>query len=253
MTTPICYQYDAETGAYTGQTPASASPLEPGKFLLPRNATLIAPPTVENDRSVAVFKDGAWSILSDWRGVDLYSTETLQKIDQIKEIGQVPADFDATHIEPPGPEYIWTGEKWIKNAVKEAALQAAALEARWQQIKARRDAGKNGGIKVGEHWFHSDADSRIQHIGLKDAARDLVANGGSLDDVLTIAGQPVMWKTMSGEFVPITGSLTFWIVANAATLDAFLFAAAEQHRAAMMASGDPEYDFSGGWPEAYEG
>ncbi|WP_438452206.1 DUF4376 domain-containing protein, partial [Listeria monocytogenes] len=79
---------------------------------------------------------------------------------------------------------------------------------------------------VGTLWFHSDADSRIQHLGLKDKARDLIAAGGAMTDNLSILGQPVKWKTMDGSFATITAQLAFDIVAAAGDLDARLFAVA---------------------------
>lgn len=125
---------------------------------------------------------------------------------------------------------------------------------RWDAIKAERDRRKAGGFKVGTLWFHSDADSRIQHLGLKDKARDLIAAGGAMTDNLTILGQPVRWKTMDGSFANVTAQLAFDIVAAAGDLDARLFAVAETHRAAMEAAADPAaYDFSAGWPETFGG
>lgn len=124
----------------------------------------------------------------------------------------------------------------------------------WDHIKAERDRRKAGGFKVGTLWFHSDADSRIQHLGLKDKARDLLAAGGAMADNLTILGQPVTWKTMDGSFATITAQLAFDIVAAAGDLDARLFTVAETHRAAMEAAADPAaYDFSAGWPETFGG
>lgn len=126
----------------------------------------------------------------------------------------------------------------------------------WEQIKADRDRRKSGGFKVkvgsSNKWFHSDADSRIQHLGLKDKARDLIAGGGAITDKLTILGQTVKWKTMDGSFVDVSAQVAFDIVAAAGDLDAQLFAAAETHKAAMEAAADPAaYDFSGGWPKVY--
>ncbi|MBR8368540.1 DUF4376 domain-containing protein [Burkholderia cenocepacia] len=124
----------------------------------------------------------------------------------------------------------------------------------WELIKAERDRRKAGGFKVGALWFHSDADSRIQHLGLKDKARDLIVAGGSMVDNLTILGQTVRWKTMDGSFASVTAQLAFDIVAAAGDLDARLFAVAETHRAAMEAAADPAaYDFSAGWPETFGG
>jgi hypothetical protein len=128
--------------------------------------------------------------------------------------------------------------------------------AKWDDIKAVRNRRKAGGFKVkvgsSNKWFHSDADSRIQHLGLKDKARDLIAGGGQMTDKLTILGHTVKWKTLDGSFVDVSAQVAFDIVSAAGDLDAQLFAAAETHKAAMEASADPaSYDFSAGWPPVY--
>lgn len=128
----------------------------------------------------------------------------------------------------------------------------------WEQIKTERDRRKSGGFKVkvgsSNKWFHSDADSRLQHLGLKDKASDLIAGGGAMTDKLTILGQTVKWKTMDGAFVDVSAQVAFDIVAAAGDLDAQLFAASETHKAAMEASADPaSYDFAAGWPATFVG
>lgn len=122
----------------------------------------------------------------------------------------------------------------------------------WEQIKARRDNVKAGGALVAGKWFHTDSDSRTQHLGLKDEARDVLAAGGSMESQLIIDGAPVVWKTMDGTFVPVTAQRAFEIVAVAKVLDKRAFAAAEMHRAAIAAAENPfDYDFSAGWPQTY--
>lgn len=122
----------------------------------------------------------------------------------------------------------------------------------WDAIKAKRDTVTTGGVLVNGHWHHSDDKSRVQYLGLKDSARDIKADGGTNADPITIAGNPVVWKTMAGDFVPVTVGLAFDLVAAVSVLDAQAFAAAEQHRAALNASADPEaYDFAAGWPTVY--
>ena len=145
---------------------------------------------------------------------------------------------------------LYDGTKFTAVVLDPTVIKTARLDA----IKVDRDRRKAGGFKVGMQWFHSDADSRIQHLGLKDKARDMLAAGGAMTDNLTILGQPVKWKTMDGSFATITAQLAFDIVAAAGDLDARLFAVAETHRAAMEAAADPAaYDFSGGWPETFGG
>ena len=111
--------------------------------------------------------------------------------------------------------------------------------ASWEAIKAERDSRTlNGGYKVGAHWYHSDTFSRTQQMGL-------VMLGASLPN-------GVEWKTMGGTKVLMTAALAQQIFAAAAASDIAIFAAAEAHRTAMMASANPAtYDFSGGWPPAF--
>jgi hypothetical protein len=120
-----------------------------------------------------------------------------------------------------------------KLITQENKLEQAKLR-RWDDIKAERDRCKSGGVKVGDKWFHSDDASRIQQIGLK-------MFGASVP--------PVPWKTMDGSFVPMTQELAELIFQGVAASDQVIFAKAEEHRAAMLASADPAtYDFSTGWP-----
>lgn len=162
------------------------------------------------------------------------------------------------------PDFVWTdvspvagiAPNWVKTSngySPPAPPNAEIVKARmWVSIKSERDRRTAAGFKVGEKWFHSDTDSRIKHLGLKDKARDVIASGGQMSDKLVILGQTVKWKTMDGTFVDLSAQLAFDIVTAAGDLDARLFATAETHRAAMAASADPAaYDFSAGWPAAF--
>ena len=121
----------------------------------------------------------------------------------------------------------------------------------WEQIKTERLARNDGGVLVDGYWFHSDLHSRIQYLGLKDDAKD---TDERLDtDTLVIDAENVLWKTMSGAFVPMTRKRVKDIVAAVKVLDKRLFKAAEIHRMTMEASADPEsYDYSTGWPAKYQ-
>jgi len=121
-------------------------------------------------------------------------------------------------------------------AANDAAKPTAEAEM-WKKIKAERDRRKSGGVKVGDYWFHSDADSRIQQIGLV---------------LFGVNVPPVQWKTMSGAFVEMTQTLANQIFQAVAALDQSLFSNAELHKSAMQASEDPSsYDFSDDWPPAF--
>lgn len=126
--------------------------------------------------------------------------------------------------------------------LNEAAPQVAR-QGTWEAIKAKRDhLSDTGGYKVVvggvDKWFHSDAKSKVQQLGL-------VLMGAAVSSVPP-------WKTMDGNFVTMTQALAGQIFAAAATMDGTLFSVAEAHRTAMLAAPDPAvYDFSGGWPALY--
>lgn len=107
----------------------------------------------------------------------------------------------------------------------------------WRKIQAERDRRKSGGVKVGDYWFHSDDTSRIQQMAL-------VIFGDNLPE-------GIMWKTMDGSFVLMTPTLIQQIFMASASQDIAIFSAAEQHKAQMIASANPEqYDYqSSGWPD----
>lgn len=124
----------------------------------------------------------------------------------------------------------------------------------WDSIKSKRDAIKAGGVKVGIKWYHTDTESRIQHLGLLEKARGARAAGGTDATRLQALGQDIQWKTMDGSFIYLTVKHAEDIFAAVTDLDAAAFATAETHRVAMEASADPAaYDFSVGWPATFAG
>jgi len=112
----------------------------------------------------------------------------------------------------------------------------------WDAIKAMRDKHiQSGGYKVAEKWFHSDAFSRTQQIGLVMLGSNIPAG--------------LQWKTMDGSFVLMTQILAQQIFSAAAQQDTSIFSNAESHRAAIngMTTSDEiaTYDITTGWPEVF--
>lgn len=112
------------------------------------------------------------------------------------------------------------------------------LDIKWIQIKAERDTRKCGGVLVRGKWFHSDADSRIQFIALKDPD--------------SIIPTDLSWKTMDGTWYPMDKLLALEIFNNLVVLDFRLFQKGEQKFTEASAMEDPtEYDIKSGWPVQY--
>ena len=151
-----------------------------------------------------------------------------------------PATHAVRETAPVGGVQQW--EVYALPAEEATANQAAARVAKWEAIMAERDRRKALGVKVGDHWYHSDADSRIQQISLF---------------VMGASVPPIQWKTLTTTpppvFVTMTQTIAAGIFQNTAASDAAIFAAAETHRIALEASPTPEtYDFTGGWPVSIE-
>lgn len=93
MDAPIVYHADPVTGLPVGSSPADASPLEPGEWLVPAHATLEAPPKLPAGFA-AVLQDGEWVPVEDHRGEKVWTAEG-QYI-EIAEIGPLPEGASST-------------------------------------------------------------------------------------------------------------------------------------------------------------
>lgn len=139
----------------------------------------------------------------------------------------------------------WTQQWRIDELPQEQAAQnlTRARAAAWEAIKVERDRRAGLGVKVGQHWFHSDQKSRTQQLGLVLLGANIPA--GLQWKTLTLTPPPV--------FVPMTQQLAQAIVSATAASDTAIFTAAEVHRIAVESSTAPQnYDFSTGWPTSIE-
>lgn len=124
----------------------------------------------------------------------------------------------------------------------------------WARVKMERAKRQDGGVLVSGHWFQSDQTSRIQLMRLDSKAFAVLAGGGAVGDQLTVAGQPLQWKTWENGLVPMTVGLAQTIASAVEILDAMAFTRGEVLRAQITASADPEsIDITTGWPAIYTG
>lgn len=180
--------------------------------------------------------------------------ESEQYVELPADIIVVPQeDYDAAMSRGPG-DTLDVVDGRVVVVPRPAQTDAKIKSVKWDTIKAKRDATKTGGVKVGTKWYHTDTESRIQHLGLLEKARAARAAGGTDATRLQALGQDIKWKTMDGSFIYLTVKHAEDIFAAVTDLDAAAFAAAETHRVAMEASADPAaYDFSVGWPATFAG
>lgn len=134
-----------------------------------------------------------------------------------------------------------------EEAFNNKALRLKQIQV-WELIKIERERKKFSGIKVGEHWFHTDNDSRIQQLGLVNAAAVNAIPPG------------FMWKTLTpggGLFNPVSVEMTNDLARNiffhTMLHDGMFHQAGENHRLAMIACTDLDnYDYKINWPLNFE-
>lgn len=153
---------------------------------------------------------------------------------------------------------VWSNpETSIPQATLDALWVDTCRSEKWEDIKKYRDERKFKGIYVSQKWFHNDADSRTQWLGLKDKARDVINNGGNVNTVLTITHPtygvvPIQWNTMDGSLIAVTVQLAFDVVGKTGDLDGILYGVALYHKGQLYASNDPgNYNYKIGWPAIF--
>jgi len=165
------------------------------------------------------------------------------------------AGMTLTEGEPTlGPDGVMV-QTWVQTAIQGIDNRSDAVSI-WKLIRDKRFEVSCGGVLVSGHWYHTDTISKVQHLGNKDTARDMLDAGAQPTDALLdpVTGNPIVWKTMGGAFVPMTIQIALDVARAAKALELAAFAAAEAHRAALQQAADPaSYDFSGGWPAIYQG
>jgi hypothetical protein len=128
------YCFDTVTKEYIGEDIAFESPLEPGVFLIPPNATEKAPPFV-GENEVAVFDEK----IKDWVVKPDFRKYTYSLVDDngffkgiVKlEIGEVPSKYHLL-VEPPSPDIYkpkWDGTKWVDGEVKPLSFEQILSQA----------------------------------------------------------------------------------------------------------------------------
>jgi hypothetical protein len=108
------YNYNAVTGEYAGISQADQSPLNSEEWLIPANATDIAPPNT-GEKEVAVFVNNTeWHIEEDHRGLKYWTPDGEEH--EVKEIGSIPSDV--LFLERPSENHFAENGEWVYNEQK---------------------------------------------------------------------------------------------------------------------------------------
>lgn len=164
---------------------------------------------------------------------------------------ELPADWR-------GGEYTYVGGAWALSEQGEVTRAAELAKQRaevWERIKAFRDARSGMGHQANGYWFHGDAKSKTQQLGLQQKAilarlddADMDATFMRDDDPT----KPILWKTMTGQWVEMTPNRAIAVFKAASALETACHAKAEFHKYMVDQSAAPlAYDYTAGWPAVF--
>lgn len=121
------YNYNKETLEYTTTEQCDKNPLELGKFLIPKYATVVKP-LPDKDGYTQLFKTDKWQYIIDNRGT-VYNKETSQSLEYY-DLGKLPATL--TKLKPVNTFCTWMKTKWVEDGEKlaEHALVNVQIENR---------------------------------------------------------------------------------------------------------------------------
>lgn len=155
----IVYHFDPDTGELLGSSPIYTGPA--GDEQVVAFATLTPPPEAAQGY-VAVVTAGSltrdyacsWSLVRDWRDVELYRTADgtpvrggAPELGGWSGLGVLPATV--TDVQRPSPSHLWSGDAWLFDL---AAAKAAKLAEIDEQCAAEMVAS----FLAGGHSFSAD-------------------------------------------------------------------------------------------------
>ena len=128
------YKY-SQTGEFLYEIQCQESPREPGKFLIPANATTVAPPE-EQAGKARVWNGEEWGYRDDNRWKTMYSvTDSRQTITMSNVLGaNVPEGWTLTPPPDSDNKYTFVGGEWLPQSVEE--LRAQLENQLWVNYKA---------------------------------------------------------------------------------------------------------------------
>jgi len=115
------YNYHPVTKEYVSESLADADPLNVGGWLIPSNATNIAPPNTGNHEA-SIFMNNNWVIVADFRGFKYFQNDGTEIT--IEDLGKSPTD-DPEYYGNDAPQLSLSELKSLKNTEINAARLSA--------------------------------------------------------------------------------------------------------------------------------
>lgn len=128
------YSYHPETFEYLGTVTAQVSPLEAGVVLMTEGTTTVMPPAFSADDEIPIYQPelGDWTVVQDFRKVELYSTVNGQLVEVT---GPGPQPANTTALPRPSVFHEWVDDAWTFNTA--TARAAAHAEIDWEAGQTR--------------------------------------------------------------------------------------------------------------------
>ena len=146
----LIHQYEASDGQYVHSFLADPDPRNPDRWLEPAFTTPLPLPT-RNRFEWPFFREGAWVMLPDYRGVVLYRTDTGEPAEIVKA-GITPQEAGLTPDPRPSELHHWTDSGWALDPARVAERARAEAMAEFDQLMAlarAKNAGKADGYAAG--------------------------------------------------------------------------------------------------------
>lgn len=189
------YHFHPETREFLGVDNADPSPLEPGKFLVPANATTVEPPVLQERQAAVATNEGQWEIVDDFRDTEYWLPEdsSFASPRVIRDLGQTLPENALT--EPPTPTAVEQHEI-DRQALKQERDQALqAITHQWPdgdivQVRPQDVSNFQTAIQLGvdQRWVLADNTTRLTTPAELQAALTAgIASGASIWDEYTTA------------------------------------------------------------------
>lgn len=120
MAAPFLYTYKEDTGEHLSKIEALLDPLETkrqGKQVYSTSVpgTTTVPPLTPSENEAAVFQNGAWELVADYRGKIAYATASGIP-GKVTTLGPLPDGY--TLLPPPDSTYKWEDGAWVLDVDK---------------------------------------------------------------------------------------------------------------------------------------